>query len=58
MLLLVNKNLLKGGPIVFLCWAAFFEKRRNPSTLMEDRAKLAATVPLAIVAVVAARVLA
>jgi undecaprenyl-diphosphatase len=58
MLLLVNRNLLKGGPIIFLCWAAFFEKRRNLSNLMEDRAKLAATVPLAIVAVVAARVLA
>src|SRR6202012_927631 len=27
MLLLVNRNLLKGAPIVFLCWAAFFEKR-------------------------------
>src|ERR1700684_4348064 len=26
MLLLVNRNLLKGAPIVFLCWAAFFEK--------------------------------
>jgi undecaprenyl-diphosphatase len=58
MLLVVNKNLLKGGPIVFLCWAAFFEKRRNLSDLMEGRAKLAATIPLAIIGVVAARILA
>jgi undecaprenyl-diphosphatase len=58
MLLLVNRSLLKGAPIVFLCWAAFFEKRRNVSELMESRAKLAASIPLAGVAVVAARVLA
>ena len=51
MLVLVNRNLLKGAPIVFLCWAAFFEKRRG---LMENRAKLIATIPLAIVGVVAA----
>jgi undecaprenyl-diphosphatase len=55
MLLLVNRNLLKGAPIVFLCWAAFFEKRRSPT---ENRAKLIATIPLAIAGVVAARVLA
>ena len=55
MLLLVNRNLLKGAPIVFLCWAAFFEKRRS---LTENRAKLVATIPLAIAGVVAARVLA
>ena len=55
MLLLVNRNLLKGAPIVFLCWAAFFEKRRS---LKENRAKLVATIPLAIAGVVAARVLA
>jgi len=55
MLLLVNRNLLKGAPIVFLCWAAFFEKRH---TLTENRAKLVATIPLAIAGVVAARVLA
>lgn len=58
MLLLVNHSLLKGAPIVFLCWAAFFEKRRNEGNLMESRAKLAASIPLAGVAVVAARVLA
>jgi membrane-associated phospholipid phosphatase len=58
MLVVVNRNLLKGGPIVFLCWAAFFERRRNASDLMENRAKLAATIPLAIVAVLVARVLA
>ncbi len=58
MLLLVNRNLLKGAPIVFLCWAAFFEKRRDQSNLVESRAKLAATIPLAIAAVVFARVLA
>ncbi len=55
MLLLVNRNLLKGAPIVFLCWAAFFEKRGSPA---ESRAKLVATIPLAIAGVVAARVLA
>ncbi len=58
MLLLVNKNLLKGGPIVFLCWAAFYEKGHNPSNRMENRAKMAGTIPLAIVGVVTARVLA
>ena len=58
MLLLAQHNLLKGAPIVFLCWAAFFEKRRNVSNLVEGRAKLAAAIPLAIAAVVVARVLA
>jgi undecaprenyl-diphosphatase len=58
MLLLAERNLLKGAPIVFLCWAAFFENRRNVSNIKENRAKLAAAIPLAIVAVVVARVLA
>jgi undecaprenyl-diphosphatase len=56
MLVLAQRNLLKGVPIVFLCWAAFFEKRNV--NLIESRAKLAAAIPLAIVAVVFARVLA
>src|ERR1700733_9927923 len=55
MLLLVNRNLLKGAPIVFLCWAAFFEKRHG---LRDNRAKLVATIPLAVAGVLAARALA
>jgi undecaprenyl-diphosphatase len=58
MLLLAERNLLKGAPIVFLCWAAFFEKRPHANNLVEKRAKLAAAIPLAIVAVVVARILA
>jgi undecaprenyl-diphosphatase len=57
MLLLAQRNLLKGAPIVFLCWAAYFEKR-DDNDVTERRAKLVAAVPLAIAAVVVARVLA
>jgi undecaprenyl-diphosphatase len=57
MLFLVERNLLKGAPIVFLCWAAFFE-RQNGRDRTEGRSKLAAVIPLAIAGVVFARVLA
>jgi undecaprenyl-diphosphatase len=57
MLLLAQRNLLKGAPIVFLCWAAYFEKSEKKD-LIERRAKLVAAIPLAIAAVVVARVLA
>ena len=57
MLLLAQRNLLKGAPIVFLCWAAYFEKRHEKD-ITERRATLVAAVPLAIAAVVVARVLA
>jgi undecaprenyl-diphosphatase len=57
MLALAQRNLLKGAPIVFLCWAAFFEKS-NEKNRAESRAKLAASIPLAIAAVIVARILA
>jgi len=57
MMMLAQRNLLKGAPIVFLCWAAYFEKR-DEKILIERRSKLVAAVPLAIAAVVVARVLA
>jgi undecaprenyl-diphosphatase len=58
MLLFAERNILKGAPIVFLCWVAFFERRPNAKSLTESREKLAAAIPLAIVAVIVARVLA
>jgi undecaprenyl-diphosphatase len=56
--LFAEHNLLKGAPIVFLCWAAFFEKPRVGQSDMENRAKFAAVIPLAIASVILARVLA
>ena len=55
MFLLAEHNLLKGAPIVFLCWAAFFEKLNLAEAAQERRAKLAAVVSLAIPAVILGR---
>jgi undecaprenyl-diphosphatase len=51
-------DLLKGGPIVFLAWVAFFEDRRGQAGIGEGRRKLAAVVPMAIAAVGVGRLLA
>jgi undecaprenyl-diphosphatase len=56
--LLAEHNLIKGAPIVFLCWAAFFQKRRAADNSQENRAKLLAVIPLAIAGVILARALA
>ncbi len=56
--LLAEHNLIKGAPIVFLCWAAFFEKRRPGDDSFENRAKLISVIPLAIAGVILARALA
>lgn len=51
-------DLLKGGVIVFLAWAAFFEDWRGQAGVPEGRRKLAAVVPLALVGVCVGRLLA
>ncbi len=51
-------NLIKGAPIVFLCWAAFFQKGRAADDQEESRQKLAAVIPLAIAGVLLGRLLA
>lgn len=51
-------NLLKGGPVVILCWVAFFQRSGSTAETLERRRKIAATIPLAIFGVLFARVLA
>jgi undecaprenyl-diphosphatase len=58
MLQFAERNLLKGAPIVFLCWAAFFKKADAGESPDNNRAKLVSVVPLAIASVVSARILA
>ena len=56
--LLAEHNLLKGAPIVFLCWAAFFQKRRPSVGSAENRGKLLGVIPLAVAGVILGRALA
>jgi membrane-associated phospholipid phosphatase len=55
--LFAEHNLLKGAPIVLLCWGAFFEKNRSQD-LNEGRSKLVSVIPVAMASVLVARVLA
>lgn len=53
-----DHNLLKAGPIVLLFWIAAFQQSGSAEAVFERRRKLAATVSLALLGVVLARILA
>lgn len=55
---LSEHNLVKGAPVVFLCWAAFFQKRPANHDSDESRSKLIGVIPLAIAGLVLGRALA
>lgn len=54
----VEHNLIKGAPIVFLYWMAFFPATESNDALRRRRIRLAAGVPLALFALALTRVLA
>lgn len=54
----MERPLLKAGPIVLLFWIAFFQQTGSADEILERRRKIAATVPLALLGAVFARILA
>lgn len=56
--LFTNHDLLKDGPIVFLLWIAYFPRTGSAREILEKRRKIAATVSLALIGIVLARILA
>ena len=54
----LDHPLLRGGPIVLLFWAGFFQRTGGADEILERRRKIAAIVPLALFGIVLARLMA